>query len=233
MARLRKKHIGPSATLAVNLQPTICRSCELHDVCPNYDQDSMSCRFIDAAVKDFIGSACTLPYVEERDKFAVRNLAALHASILITELYFKKYGIIVISLWNNMPMPEYRQLYKDWARMVRELNNGLSKFGLTPASRAALNYVEGRTNAGALLDYIEKKAEVLKDGAESSGEDKHRRFLQRSTTAESPAPGDASSDSKESLRNTFNEEPGRALELDAVGTELDGEWAEESVKADT
>lgn len=210
----------------VNLHPSCCASCPINDVCPKFEITSTSCGVVEEAVNDMFATATQFPYVQmEHDKYALRSLAAMQASLLIAELYFKKHGIIYLSMFNGQTIPKFSTLFKEWQRLNTAFQNGLAKFGMTPASRVTLDYMKDSKRQSALEGYVDGKytpKEVTDGGTESTPESKHRRFLQRSAATKPEALRDSRSNLEARLRDSFNEEPGGSVELDDIGGNSDG-----------
>jgi len=148
-----------------------CTACPLKESCEHANETDETCRAVDIALTQFWAEVLKSPWIEETDSLGIRNLGALYGSIILAELYFKQYGSIEAKKGGLA----FSHLHKDYQKMLTQLNDGLSSYGLTPIGRKKLKEKVGVQDTETTIfqqyietSYADKKTEK-KTNKESKG----------------------------------------------------------------
>ena len=185
-----------------------CDRCPLVSNCVEANDTDTSCRLARKATEEFLKFVADMPHVTKADMFGIRSLASIYASMIVAEAYFKVYGSVEVSDGN----PSFSDLHKQWIRLQTRFQEGLAKYGLTPAGRRLLDANFERSKSNSFEDFVAAKYKII--NAESKRTSKHNRVLPGPGAFESSASGDADSSAEDSVWTAADESGDRVVEVD-------------------
>lgn len=197
---------------AVGVHLGHCTACPVKKSCPDFKEDSTVCQYATNAYQVFLNHVATeSDFVKSCDFYGVKSLAALFATLEVTQLYFNQFGSIAV----HKGKLGFTDLYKQWSRMNAEFRDSLSSFGLTPVGRKVLSDSADRGVPRVFEDYIDAKYTVTNGVTE---EDKHNRLLQRSESVELAIASNPGSYSETDVRVGAEPRSEGSLEVDGGGS---------------
>lgn len=142
-----------------------CKKCPLKDSCPYVNETDTTCRAADVAIKQFETQAAKSPWIGPEDALGIRTLAAQYASIIIAEMYFAKYGSVVVKEVNGARQMAFSMLHDQYTKLLKNFHEALDRYGLTPMGRKNLKPTDsGGGRKGSFLEsYIDAQYAVKGD----------------------------------------------------------------------
>lgn len=159
-----------------------CNRCWLKKTCTKKNPEEDTCGLVDQAVEEFHEFILRSPHYKEQDYLAARSIGALHGAIALCEAYFNQYG--AIDFEEGQPM--FNALFKDYLKVLKQYNDGLTQFGLNPKGRWELSGKRAQRtrtlDSSELADYIHKRAKdaEYQVGGKSKRPSRHNRVHKRS-----------------------------------------------------
>ena len=169
--------------MRTNVTSGNCMVCLVQDGCDHYNEDEPHCGFVKSSSDRFYGEALKSPWLKEEDFLAIRSLAVLHGTLMFSERFFQKFGNIDR---DHNGRAGYSRMFQEYLKTLKQYNDGLSEFGMTPKGRYRLTGEKAKTQSlsdiSSLAQYIlSKQAPVVavpkaKD-AEFEGTHRHSGVL--------------------------------------------------------
>ena len=210
-----KKEARRRGVFEFQLNDGDCSTCPVRSVCEYVDEGTDECKLMLVAAAQLMDEVAASKYVTEVDALAIRTAAALYASTIYSERFFKVFGITRVIRGAVV----YTEMYKDYLKILEQFNSYLSDLGLSPRGRKKNQGQEKSVSDGNALDrYVHARIrEKTEEETRIEGRDRHNRLLQGQKPTQSALAGYARNNIEGDLR--ANTKPGakKVAKLDGRG----------------
>jgi phage terminase small subunit len=137
----------------INVNVGNCANCKVNNVCEHANDVDDSCRLSNLAIEFFKKELASSPFIEKIDRESIRAVCAIYASVIVNEMFIKKYGVINVTPDGAV---YYNEFHKRYIELQKVLLNALHDYGFTPAGRRLLKKNE-KDGMEEFTNYIKRK----------------------------------------------------------------------------